>query len=36
MIFLGAFTTRRVAVLGGGTIPEPVSGGLAVTPQQRF
>ncbi|TDL90374.1 sodium/glutamate symporter [Meridianimarinicoccus aquatilis] len=28
--FLGAFLTRRVAVLGDYNIPEPVSGGLAV------
>ncbi|MEO1176955.1 MAG: sodium/glutamate symporter [Pseudomonadota bacterium] len=30
VFFLGAFLTRRVAVLGDYNIPEPVSGGLAV------
>ena len=30
VFFLGAFLTRRVAILGGYNIPEPVSGGLAV------
>ena len=31
MFFLGAFLTRKIAVLGDYNIPEPVSGGLAVT-----
>ena len=30
VFFLGAFLTRRVAVLGDYNIPEPVSGGLAI------
>lgn len=31
VFFLGAFLTRKVAFLGNYNIPEPVSGGLAVS-----